>query len=544
MTADFLALAGGIGLFLLGMQVMTDGLRHLANRQMRAILARFTTSPLTGTLTGAATTAVIQSSSATMVTVIGFVGAGLMTFPQALGVIYGANIGTTMTAWIVALVGLKLKLGAVALPLLLAAVLARTVLGGAWARAALALAGFSLIFIGLDMMQEAARGFESLLTADRLPADTLAGRLWLVAAGAVITIVIQSSSAGVSAALVLVASGAMGLEQAAAMVIGMNVGTTFTALLAALGGSRDMYRTATAHLTYNLVTAIATFAFLGWIVRLVDGFSGGDPATALVLFHTVFNVLGAVLFLPLTPGFARLIERLIPGTDTSLTRALDPALLGDPAAALDAAQAGADAIAQSLLATLGRALSPEGADMRPSASVLAVEPALDEMRDYLAGISIAPDQPHLMNRYSALLHQVDHLGRLAARLMQDDRLPALHRDPMMRRPAMALGAAARRAAFSANAISAEQLDRLTGLIAGRIGRLRRSALLREHVGLVSVPGVFELTDAMRWLQRTAHNVTRVLHYREIADHSEPPKPLAERLQADDVGASREDAPTL
>jgi len=532
MATELLGLAGGIGLFLLGMQVMTDGLRQLANRQMRAILARFTTSPLTGTLTGAVTTAVIQSSSATMVTVIGFVGARLMTFPQALGVIYGANIGTTMTGWIVALVGLKLQLGSFALLLLLVAVLARTVLQGPWARAALTLAGFSLIFIGLEMMQDAAQGFEALLTPDILPANTLTGQLWLVAAGAVITIVVQSSSAGVAAALVLVGSGALGLEQAAAMVIGMNVGTTFTALLASLGGSREMYRTATAHLVYNLVTAIAAFVLLRVIVGGVEQLAGGDPATALALFHTVFNVLGAVIMLPLTHGFARLIEWLIPGDDTSLTKALNPDLLGDPAAALDAAQACADAIAQSLFATLGRALSPARDLTTPSQAVLPIEPALDDLRDYLAGIHVPNFQQHLLRRYSALLHQVDHLGRLATRLMRDERILPLHQDPMMRRPALALGAAARRAAFSKSSVSVDQLERLTRLIEGRSGRLRRSALLREQVGLVSVPHVFQLTDAMRWLQRTAHNAARVLYYRDIADSAEPPKPLADRLLPD------------
>ena len=121
MTAEILVLAGGVGLFLVGMEIMTEALRALASRHLRGFLARFTTSPLTGTLTGAASTAVIQSSSATMVTVIGFVGAGLMSFPQAIGVIYGANVGTTFTGWIVALLGLKLSLGTIALPLLLVA---------------------------------------------------------------------------------------------------------------------------------------------------------------------------------------------------------------------------------------------------------------------------------------------------------------------------------------------------------------------------------------------------------------------------------------
>jgi len=526
---DLITLAGGVGLFLLGMQVLTDALRQLASRQMRAILARFTTSPLTGTLTGAVTTAIIQSSSATMVTVIGFVGAGLMSFPHALGVIYGANIGTTMTGWIVAMVGLKLQLGTIALPLLLAATLARTVLHGRSAQAALTVAGFALVFVGLDMMQNAATGFESWLTPDRLPGDTLLGHLWLVAAGMILTIVIQSSSAGVATALVLVNSGAMGLEQAAAMVIGMTVGTTFTALLAAVGGSRDMHRTAMAHLLYNVLKSVVAFALLQPLVAGLTWLLPTDAATALVMFHTLVNLTGAVIMLPLTAPFVRLIERLVPGGEASLTQALNPRLLSDPMAAMDGALACSDAISSVLFTTLGQTLHPSSRTVATAEHALQVEPALDELRDYLSRIQIPPAQDEARNRYSALLHMVDHLARLAEQMTAETRIEPLLTDRMLRRPAQVMGAAARRAGISSTGMDAAKMARLTALIAGRTGKLRRSALLREHVGLVSVTGVFELTDAMRWLQRTAHNAARLLHYRAIAASETPQTPLADRL---------------
>ncbi|MCB1395535.1 MAG: Na/Pi cotransporter family protein [Rhodobacteraceae bacterium] len=528
---DLITLAGGVGLFLLGMQVLTDALRQLASRQMRAILARFTTSPLTGTLTGAATTAIIQSSSATMVTVIGFVGAGLMSFPHALGVIYGANIGTTMTGWIVAMVGLKLHLGTIALPLLLAATLARTVLHGRSAQVALTIAGFALVFVGLDMMQDAASGFERWLTPDRLPGDTLLGNLWLVAAGMILTIVIQSSSAGVATALVLVNSGAMSLEQAAAMVIGMTVGTTFTAILASVGGSRDMHRTAMAHLLYNVLKSVVAFALLQPLVAGLTWLFPTDAATALVMFHTLVNVTGAVIMLPLTAPFVRLIERLVPGGEASLTQALNPRLLSDPMAAMDGALACSDAISSVLFTALGQTLHPSSRAVTTAEHALQVEPALDELRDYLSRIQIPAAQDEARNRYSALLHMVDHLDRLAEQLTAETRIEPLLTDKMLRRPAQVLGAAARRAGISSTGMDAAKMARLTALIAGRTGKLRRSALLREHVGLVSVTGVFELTDAMRWLQRTAHNAARLLHYRAIAASEVPPKPLAERLPA-------------
>lgn len=151
------------------MMVMTDALKALASGRMRAALGRFTTTPLRGVLTGAIGTALLQSSSAVILTVIGFVGAGLMSFPQALGVIFGANIGTTATGWMVSVLGLKLQLGTVALPLLCLAALGAAVTGGLKRQVGMALAGFSLIFLGLEMMQTATVQVSGLLAGGWLP---------------------------------------------------------------------------------------------------------------------------------------------------------------------------------------------------------------------------------------------------------------------------------------------------------------------------------------------------------------------------------------
>lgn len=515
MDLDLLPLFGGIGLFLFGMQVMTGALRQLASGHVRAILARFTTSPFTGAVTGALTTAAIQSSSATMVTVIGFVGAGLMSFPQAIGVVYGANIGTTVTGWIVALLGLKLSLGALALPLLLAGTLASTLARGWPARTGRALAGFSLVFIGLDMMQEAAAGFEGWLTPDLLPGDTLVGRALLLLAGALVTLVIQSSSAGVAAALVLLSTGAITLGQGAALVIGMDVGTTFTSVLATIGGSRDMRRTAMAHVAYNIVTGIAAFALLGVAVPALEAAFGAGRPEALVAFHTLFNLVGVVLMLPVTAPFARMIERLVPGEGAPLTEALDRRFLSDPGAAMDGAEASARAILQAHFAALGRYLSPHPGPL-PATETARLHPALDDLHDFLARIRIPEDQAAAMARYSALLHLYDHLHRLSGQMRSSEEMQALVHDPGLLRPARAFGAALRRAAAGNPAADHARLERLERLISGRTHKLRRSALLREHAGLVGLSEVFELTDSMRWLERTAHNAARCVHYAGLA----------------------------
>lgn len=263
MTQSILQLLGGIGLFLLGMRMMTEAFSRMASRQTRAVLRGLTTSPARGALAGAVTTALVQSSSATMIMTLGFVGAGMLSFAQAVGVVLGANVGTTITGWMVVFLGFKLDLGTVALPALFAAGLLSALGRGRPARIGSLLAGLSLIFIGLGMMQTGAEGLHGLVLPETLPADTLWGRFVLLLLGVGITVVIQSSSAGVAMTLVLLGSGALTLPQAAAMVIGMDIGTTFKSLIATLGGSRDMRRTAIAHVTYNLVTGIAAWRSFG-----------------------------------------------------------------------------------------------------------------------------------------------------------------------------------------------------------------------------------------------------------------------------------------
>jgi phosphate:Na+ symporter len=200
---------GGVGLFLLGMLVLTGGLRGLAGDALRRLLARFTRSPVSGAIAGAVTTAVIQSSSATTVTAVGFVGAGLLSFPQALGIVFGANIGTTVTGWLVAILGFKLELATIAPPLLVAGVLLRLFASGTARQAGWALAGFSLLFIGIDALQQGMGAFEGRVTPENFPEDSPSGRLRLVLIGVAITLVTQSSSAGVATAMVALGTGAI-----------------------------------------------------------------------------------------------------------------------------------------------------------------------------------------------------------------------------------------------------------------------------------------------------------------------------------------------
>ena len=213
---------GGIGLFLIVMTIMTDGLRALADNALRTLLRRSTSSPVGGATAGALATAVLQSSSATTVATVGFVGAGLISFPNALGIIFGANIGTTITDWMVAVLGFKLHLGTVVTPLVLLGALLRVIGSGRWRHIGWALAGFSLLFIGIDAMQQGMTALEDIVSPTDFPSNTLFGRLQLVFIGIAITLVTQSLSAGVAVALAALSAGSISFPQAAAMVIGMN----------------------------------------------------------------------------------------------------------------------------------------------------------------------------------------------------------------------------------------------------------------------------------------------------------------------------------
>lgn len=523
MTQAVLQLLCGIGMFLLGMQMMTGALSRMASRQTRAVLRGLTTSPARGALAGAATTALVQSSSATIIMTLGFVGAGMLSFPQAVGVVFGANVGTTITGWMVVLLGFKLDLGTVALPALFAAGLLSALGRGRSARIGSLLAGLSLIFIGLGMMQSGAEGLHGLMIPEALPADTLLGRFVLLLLGVGITVVIQSSSAGVAMTLVLLGSGAVALPQAAAMVIGMDIGTTFKSLVATLGGSRDMRRTAMAHVAYNVVTGIAAFAVVGWAAPALGRLFAGDGPTALVAFHTLFNLVGALIMLPLTRPFARAVEALIPGAGVPIGEPPDRRLLADAGAAIDAARGATDAIGAALFAALGARLGPGGTDAPLREIGPRMEAALDDLGGFLSQIRVPEGQADALSRRAALLHRFDHLHRLWHRAEQQDRLAVLIGDPGLRRPALVLGAALRLAATAIGSPEHDaRMQRIGRLIHDRAGRLRRSALLREHAGMISPAGVFERTDAIRSLERMASHAEQIIHYGRIAASEAPP----------------------
>ena len=302
MTLQWTSLFGGLGLFLLGMHLLSEGLRLAAGSALERVLATATDTRGRALASGAVTTALVQSSSAVTVATIGFVNASLLTLAGAMWVLFGANLGTTATGWIVALAGVKLDIAATALPLI--AIGAALKLGGqqkfaAWGGA---IAGFGLLFYGITVMQA---GFTGLAAEFQVPAGSGVGAMALqLFAGLLMTVVMQSSSASIAIALTAAQGGMIDITGAAAVVIGANVGTTVTAVLASLGATPNAKRVASAHVIFNVITASVAFALLPWLapvlVSVRDWLSDTDStALTLALFNTLVKSTGIVLMWPI-----------------------------------------------------------------------------------------------------------------------------------------------------------------------------------------------------------------------------------------------------
>lgn len=302
------SLAAGIGLFLFGLHLLEQALQVLAGRGFKQFIRRNTSRPLRSVFTGTVATAILQSSSVVGLTVLAFVGAGLVTMRNALGVIFGSNLGTTFTGWLVVTFGFKLPLDAAALPLVAIGCLLLVTFRDAPRASSLGrvTAGAGFILLGLALMKSGAADFANGVDLANYPHLPL---IAFLAIGVGITAVIQSSSAMMMIALSALYAGLLSLEQAAAVAIGADLGTTGTVLLGAWGGTAPKKRVAVAHFLFNLVTDAVAFVLLKPLLYSLTVTVGlKDPLYVLVAFHSLFNAMGVALFLPLIGPFARYLE--------------------------------------------------------------------------------------------------------------------------------------------------------------------------------------------------------------------------------------------
>ena len=515
---------GGLGLFLLGMIIMTDGLRALAGDAIRAALMRFTRSPLTGAITGAGSTAILQSSSATTVAAVGFVGAELMSFSAALGIIFGANIGTTITGWMVALLGFKLQLGSIVLPLIFLGAILKLFASGRIATWGYAMAGFGLIFVGITTMQEGMSGLQGIISFEQLPADTLSGRLVLVGIGIVFTLITQSSSAGVAAALTALFADVINFQQAAALVIGMDVGTTVTAAMATIGGSVGAKRTGFSHVIYNCFTGLGALMLISpytWCWEAIaPGALTANAELALVAFHTTFNILGVILVLPLTHQFSRFIQAIIPEKELAYTQLLDQMLLEQPVLALNAVQS---SINRELIALLHHVSVLLGSgDKSERINLHEMQQALDKTHAYIDDLHLKSGEGSEWQRLVAMIHTLDHMQRLHERCEEEEyRAETARKTPQLAEECQLLISAIQQVIQDISEkrwINAdEHAKHATDQLHERVEAYRDSVVMRIGSGELTVPEGTICLEAIRWLRRVSTHISRVCqHMREAS----------------------------
>ena len=338
---------GGLALFLFGMGQMTDTLKSVAGRGMRTLLARLTTNRFTGSFTGAFVTAVVQSSSVTTVLLVGFISAGLMSLEQAIGVIMGANIGSTITAQLIAfnVAQFALPLVTIGFALSFLAKQDRVRMIGSMVM------GLGLIFYGMSLMSDATdplRSYEPFIQSMQSMDNVLVA----IAVSALITAIIQSSAATTGIVIVLASQGYITLEAGIALALGANIGTCITAVLAAIGRPAAARQAALAHVLFNIAGVMIWAPLIGPFAELVRSISPASPdldgvarlaaeaPRQIANAHTAFNVFNTLLFIWFTGPLARLVRWLVPersgqGQQTIEPKYLDPACLETPALALD-----------------------------------------------------------------------------------------------------------------------------------------------------------------------------------------------------------------
>ena len=410
-AASAVTIVGGLGLFLLGIHHLTEGLKGLAGNSLRRALQTLVSGRLSAVVSGALFTVAIQSSTATTLTVIGFVSAGLVTFAQAVGVIIGATFGTTSTPWLVAIFGFRLRISAFALPMLGIGAFLWLIAKGRTRSAGAIVAGFGLLFIGIEYLQTGMEGISWNL--DAIGGSGFGWQWILAGVGILMSIVMQSSSAAAATTLVALHAGSLTFDQACAMIVGQSVGTAATSGLVAIGAGLAVRRAALAHIVYNVGIGILGILLLrpitaaaGWVgSQLDDDYSG---VLALAAFSSIFKLVGVAAFYPWLDGFSRFIERISGKGDQSAVSHLDPVL---------AEAGGAVALEAGWRATLELALrSTDIVRRRLNGERVQYDPPIEAARQieqFLESLSLETmDLGAFEPRLVRLCHALDHLNQL------------------------------------------------------------------------------------------------------------------------------------
>ncbi len=410
---NILNLIGGLSLFLFGMSLMGQALERRAGNRLKLLLGKLTTNRITGLITGLGVTAVIQSSSATTVMVVGFVNSGLMTLRQAINVIMGANVGTTVTAWILSLSGIssdnvfvKLLKPSSFTPILalIGIILYMFTKESKKRDTGMILLGFATLMFGMEAMSEAVSGlrdipeFQNLFVAFTNP-------VLGVMAGALLTAIIQSSSASVGILQALASTGAVTYGAAVPIIMGQNIGTCITAIISSVGANKNAKRAALVHLSFNVIgTVVWLTAFCLVKAVVVPGVLRESASLmGIAVCHSVFNILCTVLMLPLAGALERMVKNLIPDDEKiEQTEELDARLLGSPALALERCGQVVDRMAWTAVGAMKEALTTVCRyDEEKALYVRAAEEETDHLEDILGSYLVKLASTQLSENESA-----------------------------------------------------------------------------------------------------------------------------------------------
>jgi len=532
---------GGVGLFLLGMALMTDGLKGLAGSSLRTVLGKAAATPLAGAFWGAVVTLLVQSSSATTMTTIGLVSAGLLTFPEGMGLVFGANVGTTGTGWLVALIGVRVSLSSYALPMIFLGALTKLLGHGRLAAAGGSLAGFALVLYGLTTLQQGMGNLAEQFHPSDLPAvlgapgvgwlPGVVGLLSLVVAGLIMTAVMQSSTAAIAVTLSAFYVGAIGIEQGFALIIGQNIGTATSSALAAIGASTTAKRLAVAYILFKLIAALIALILFPFATPLLARAVGAiEGVTLLAAYHTAYNVVGVVVLMPAIDWFTRLVERLLPEPVSPLTWALDRSALASPIVAVEAVRRtvalSIEALCELTLVTLQGVSAA-----RPGMSASAMGDALRKAREFLSEVSGPPDSEDEERRLISTLHALDHASRfadiaqaegqltVATDAIEDARALELCAEAI-RNAAVAISDIAAETALSAAAEPIKSLDtpsassalikaeQCANMLRDLRPTHRRATLTAVGTGMLTADVAMARVDAVERLEALAHHAWR------------------------------------
>lgn len=419
---DVLSMVGGLCLFLFGMQLMGGALEKSAGSGLSAIVGKLTTGKLAGFLTGLGVTAAIQSSSATTVMVVGFVNSGIMSLGQAINVIMGANVGTTVTAWLLSLTGISSSNPFIAMlkpanftPLLAIVGIVLFMMSKTERKKdiGMILLGFTTLMFGMETMSAAVSGlrdvpeFQNILIAFSNP-------LFGVVAGAILTAVIQSSSASVGILQALSSTGQVTVGTAIPIVMGQNIGTCVTALISAIGANKNARRTAVVHLSFNIIGCAVCLVIFTLVNSFFDLAFTGDSANAfsIAVIHSVFNIVSTAFMLPLTGFLEKLAYRLVPEKAETIEEEtiLDPRLFATPAFAVDRSRQVSMDMAKDATTSINLSLDSLSAyKLDNEDQIVALEDSTDKYEDLLGSYLVKLSEKPLSTKDSRDVNEILHI---------------------------------------------------------------------------------------------------------------------------------------